>query len=200
MEVFLENLKQVKSYEKLQDFARKEILHGTPFVFSGREAEYYEFRKRIAAHFEIGFHEIFITGSGKLGFSPHKRTEFSFDSDIDVAIVSSDLFYQMMEKIRGYQMQLREFRVAVSKTEINKYHRFLEYVALGWFRPDLLPNSFDISDIRESWFYFFTSISDGRSEVGNYKVNAGVFKSYRHLEEYTFSGVESVKKSLEVEG
>jgi hypothetical protein len=199
MEVFLENLKQIENDASLQDFARKEILHGTPFVFSGREADFYEFRKRIAAHFEIGFHEIFITGSGKLGFSPHKRTEFSYDSDIDVAIVSSDLFYQMMEKIRCYQMQLRESRIAVSKREISKYHRFLEYVAIGWFRPDLLPDSFDIGDIRERWFDFFTSISDGRSEVGNYKVNAGVFKSYRHLEEYTFSGLESVKKSIEVE-
>ncbi|MFT4806569.1 MAG: hypothetical protein ACI9YE_003805 [Psychroserpens sp.] len=199
MEVFLENLKQINSDEDLQDFARKEILHGTPFVFSDREAEFYEFRKRIAAHFEIGFHEIFITGSGKLGFSPHKGTEFSYDSDIDVAIVSSALFYHMMEKIRCYQMQLRESRITVSKRELKKYHSFLEYIAIGWFRPDLLPNSFDIGDIRESWFDFFTSISDGRSEVGNYKVNAGVFRSYRHLEEYTFSGLESVKKSLEVE-
>lgn len=200
MEVFLENLEKADSDESLKDFARREILHGTPFVFSGREVEFYEFRKRIAVHFGIGFHEIFITGSGKLGFSPHKRTVFSYDSDIDVAIVSSDLFYQMMEKIRYYQMQLREYRVVVSKGEINKYHRFLEYVAIGWFRPDLLPNSFDVGDIREGWFDFFTSISDGRSEVGNYKVNAGVFKSYRHLEEYTFSGLASVKKSLKVEG
>ena len=33
MEVFLENLKQVENDANLQDFARKEILHGTPFVF-----------------------------------------------------------------------------------------------------------------------------------------------------------------------
>jgi len=199
MEIFLENLKLVSDDNELKDFARKEILHGTPFVFSEREADFYEFRKRIAEHFDIGFHEIFITGSGKLGFSPHKRTIFSYDSDIDVAIVSNSLFNTMMEKIRCYQMQLRESRIAVSKREINTYHKFLEYSAIGWFRPDLLPDSFDIGDIRESWFDFFISISDGRSEVGNYKVNAGVFKSYRHLEEYTFSGLDSVKNSLEVE-
>jgi hypothetical protein len=199
MEDFLQNLQLVSIGDELKDFARKEILHGTPFVFVEREADFYEFRKRIAVHFDIGFHEVFITGSGKLGFSPHKRTEFSYDSDIDVAIVSNTLFNSMMEKIRCYQMQLREARITVSKREISKYHRFLEYSAIGWFRPDLLPDSFDIGDIRERWFDFFTSISDGRSEVGNYKVNAGVFKSYRHLEKYTFSGLESVKNSLEVE-
>ena len=198
MEEFLKRLKDIKSESDLHDLARKEILHGTPFVFKDSDADFYEFRKRIAKHFEIGFHEVFITGSGKLGFSPHKGTFFSYDSDIDVAIVSDNLFQTMMERIRCYQMKLRESRIAVTKKEIKRYHCFLEYSAIGWIRPDLLPYSFDIGNIRENWFDFFRSISDGRSEVGNYKVNAGVFKSYRHLEKYTFSGLDSVKKSLEV--
>lgn len=198
MEDFLEYLKHAKDDDELLDLTRKEILHGTPFVFKNNDADFYEFRKRIAKHFSIGFHEVFITGSGKLGFSPHKKTDFSYDSDIDVAIVSDTLFSVMMEKIRCYQMQLRESRISVTEREIKRYHFFLEYSAIGWIRPDLLPNSFNIGDIRESWFDFFKSISNGKSEVGNYKVNAGVFKTYRHLEKYTFSGLKSVKKLLEV--
>lgn len=198
MKEFLERLEKVVSDDDLLDLTRKELLHGTPFVFKDNDADFYEFRKRIAKHFEIGFHEIFITGSGKLGFSPHKGTFFSYDSDIDVAIVSDYLFDLMMEKIRCYQMQLRESRIAVTEKEVKRYHFFLEYSALGWIRPDLLPDSFDVGNIREGWFDFFKSISNGNSEVGNYKVSAGVFKTYRHLEKYTLSGLESVKKSLEV--
>lgn len=198
MEEFLDRLKEIKSDDDLLDFTRKEILHGTPFCFKNNDADFYEFRKKIAKHFQIGFHEIFITGSGKLGFSPHKGTVFSYDSDIDVAIVSDILFEVMMEKIRCYQMQLRESRITVTNREIKLYHRFLEYSAIGWIRPDLLPNSFDVGDIKENWFDFFKSISNGRSEVGNYEVNAGIFKTYRHLEKYTFSGLESIKKSSEV--
>jgi len=198
MKDFLERLEKIENDEDLLDLTRKEILHGTPFCFKNNDADFYEFRKKIARHFEIGFHEVFITGSGKLGFSPHKETIFSYDSDIDVAIVSDTLFETMMEKIRCYQMQLRESRITVTKREIDRYHRFLEYSAIGWIRPDLLPDSFDIGDIREDWFGFFKSISHGKSEVGNYQVNAGVFKTYRHLEKYTFSGLESIKKSLKV--
>lgn len=42
-------------------------------------------------------------------------------------------------------------------------------------------------------------MSYGKSEVGNYKVNAGVFKDYRHLEAYTVSGIKAVKNIISVE-
>ena len=78
------------------------------------------------------------------------------------------------------------------------YHEFLEYVALGWIRPDKLPVSFQMRVFKDDWFNFFRSISGGKSEVGNYQVNAGVFKSYRHLESYTLSGIKDVKKTKEL--
>lgn len=123
MDNFLKDLNHVSYGDGLLDFCRKRVLHGTPKIFHGKEGDFYEFRKRIAFNFKINFHEVFITGSAKLGFSPFKQKE---------------------------------------------------------------------------WFEFFDSISHGKSEVGNYKVTAGVFKSYRYLEIYTLSGLESLKKALEV--
>jgi hypothetical protein len=96
-------------------------------------------------------------------------------------------------------MELRENRKAVSYGEIEKYHKFLEYGAIGWMRPDLLPTSFRIKDIKSDWFDFFDSISNGKSEVGNYKVTAGAFKSYAHLESYTLSGLRSVRSKIQME-
>lgn len=199
MDNFLKELGEICCEEDILDFCRKSVLHGTPSIFQGREGDHYEFRKKIANHFNISFHEIYITGSAKLGFSPYKKTEFSLESDIDVAIVSQNLFDEIMESIRKYQMQLRCSRLSVSATEIEKYHKFLEYGAIGWMRPDHLPYSFQVKELRKDWFDFFTSISYGNSEVGNYKVNAGVFKSYEHLEQYTFSGIESLKTVLNIE-
>ncbi|ONG39247.1 hypothetical protein BKE30_10100 [Alkanindiges hydrocarboniclasticus] len=88
MDDFLKNLASLNDDNALLDFCRRKVLHGTPFVFNGNEDAYYSFRKRIADEFEINFHEIFIIGSGKLGFSPHKNKIFDYDSDIDVAIRS----------------------------------------------------------------------------------------------------------------
>lgn len=180
----------------LGDFCRKHVLHGTPFVFRGKEPHYYDFRKRIADKFGVSYAEVLITGSAKMGFSPHKNTVFSADSDIDVAIVSSELYEKYVEIAREYQMQLRAARRAVTVDELRMYHQYLEYLVLGWIRPDRLPLSFRVNDLKTDWFEFFASISNGRSEVGNYKVAAGVFRSHRHLELYTFSSIQSVQERV----
>lgn len=194
LEEFTESLKRLDTNEDLYDYCRKYVLHGTPHVFDGNDENFYEFRKRIAKKFNIPFHEIYITGSGKLGFSPFKNKLFDFDSDIDVAIISPTLFESIMRDISSYQMRFRSNRKTVRETELNMYHEFLEYVALGWIRPDKLPTSFQMHVFKKDWFQFFNSISYGKSEVGNYKVNAGVFKSYEHLEDYIVSGLSSIKR------
>ena len=180
------------------DICRRRVLHGTPFVFAHREDAYYAFRKRIASKFSISFHEVFITGSAKLGFSAHQRKEFDYDSDIDVAIVAPTLYERMMDEINAYQMALRESRKAVTEQELNMYHKFLEYTAIGWFRPDLLPLAFNIDLIKKEWFAFFDSLSYGRSEVGDYKVTAGIFRTYKHLEGYQHSCLVRLSQSLKI--
>lgn len=198
MEHFLAGLTSASNDDELLDFCRKHSLHGTPKVFDGAENQYYEFRKRISDKFKVNFHEVFITGSAKLGFSPFKNKLFDYDSDIDVAIVSSDLYERIMATIHDYQMQLRDNRKTVSYYELSRYHKFLEYGAIGWMRPDLLPTSFLMKELRTDWFDFFESLSYGKSEVGNYKVTAGVFKTYNHLEKYTVSGLRSLKTKIEI--
>jgi len=194
LERFDTSLRAMTSDIEVLDFCRKHILHGTPFVFENRDEEFYEFRKRIGEKFKIPFYEIYITGSAKLGFSPFKRKAFDLDSDIDIALVSPNLFESIMSDIAEYQTQFRKNRRVVSDQELRMYHEFLEYVALGWIRPDKLPVSFQMKAFKDDWFEFFRGISSGKSEVGNYLVNAGVFKSYEHLENYIFSGVKDLKR------
>lgn len=196
MQEFFKNLSSIGTDEELLDFCRRRILHGTPKVFENNEEGYYKFRKRIADKFDISFHEVFIVGSAKLGFSPHKRKLFDYESDIDVSIISSNLYEKIMSYIHDYQVQLKMSRRSVSKREIDAYHNFLEYGAIGWMRPDLLPTSFRIDELKKDWFDFFNSISFGHSEVGNYKVAAGAFKSYKHLEKYSLNSIASVQKSI----
>lgn len=195
---FLLALKVSGDANHLVDTCRRYLLHGTPHVFNGREDEFFEFRRRIADKFEVGFHEVFLVGSAKLGFSPYKEKIFDLDSDIDVVIVSNRLFDSFMDQIGHYQAELRRSRRAVSTRELDGYHQFLEYVAMGWIRPDKIPISFALSNLKDDWFTFFRSISNGKSEVGNYKVAGGVFKSYQHLETYLLDGLREVYQGLRV--
>lgn len=198
LDEFYDQLKMADTDAALVDFCRRTVLHGTPKVFEGREDDFYAFRKRIAEKFNVSFHEVFVVGSAKLGFSPFKKKEFDYNSDIDVAIISTRLFDMFMESIYGYQMSLRQSRKSVTENELSMYHKFLEYIAIGWLRPDKLPISFSIKSTKTDWFEFFSSISNGRSEVGNYEVTAGVYKNYRYLEEYTISGIRNLKRSLQI--
>ncbi len=195
LKIFLNRLRELKNEEEIIDFCRKYLIHGTPYIFNNREDQHYEFRKKISNQFNIAFYEIYVTGSAKLGFSPFKQKNFDYDSDIDVAIVSPQLYEQMLEPIYEYQMELRKARKSVSVSELDKYHSFLEYTAIGWIRPDKLPLSFDIGTLKQAWFDFFKSISYGKSEVGNYKVSAGLFKSYSHFEKYTISTLKQIINS-----
>jgi hypothetical protein len=198
LDQFLSFLLNTKENDDLIDLCRKKILHGIPHIFNEKEDTYYEFRKRVSINFEIDFHEVFITGSAKLGFSPHKRKKFDYDSDIDIAIVSPKLYDKIFDIIYDYQMEIRNSRRAVTAKEMKMYHEFLEYTAIGWIRPDKLPTSFQIGKMKNEWFEFFNSISYGKSEIGNYKASAGIFKTYQHFEQYTISGFRKLKKSLEV--
>ncbi len=104
---------------------------------------------------------------------PFKRKVFDLESDVDVAIISSNLYDLIMGYIHGYQMELRENRKSVSTYELEKYHKFLEYGAIGWMRPDSTTNLFPSKGLEEGLVrFFYDSISYGRSEAGDYKVNA----------------------------
>lgn len=195
---FNESLRIADEHEKRIRFVQKFLFHGIPHVFLNRESEYFEFRTKIANKFNVGFHEVFIVGSAKLGFSFYKNTEFNYDSDIDVVIVNEKLFEEFYYKISEYQYQLDRQYKTVDLRELKIYSEFLRYLVKGWMRPDKLPTSFQVNLLKTEWFDFFESISYGKSEVGNYKVAAGLFKNYTYLEKYYTSRIEDFYSTINI--
>lgn len=198
LEEFQEELVAIVDDGDLSDFSRRVFLHGTPFVFQGRERDYYSFKRRICDSYNVHHTEIFIVGSGKLGFSPNKRTQFSLDSDIDVAIVSPVLVEHVASLGTELEYLIRSSGIHFRKDQWSGYHDYLRYTALGWFRPDLIPQKGPMATFKQQWFDFFRSISFDRSEVGNHKVSAGLFKSQTHLERYSAESARRVRDLLKV--
>ncbi|HTB06272.1 MAG TPA: hypothetical protein VK806_04905 [Bacteroidia bacterium] len=195
-EDFDRELEEAVDAEKRLKFVQKFLFHGIPHVFHNKENEYFEFRNRIANKFNIGFHEVFIVGSAKLGFSYHKNSIFSYDSDIDVVIVNDVLFENFYLKITDYQYKLDKSYKTIDLKELKIYSEFLRYMMKGWMRPDKLPTSFQVNLLKAEWFDFFNSLSYGKSEVGNYKVTAGLFKNYHYLEKYYTTSIEDFYNTL----
>jgi len=199
-EKYIQFVREIQSLpagdDSIIDFCRRKIIHGTPFVFKDKEDDYYSFLKKIASEYSVPFNSIHISGSGKLGFSFIKKTDFGLESDIDVAIISALLFDKIMYMVGDFQIALRQSSVFLSKKQEEYYFDFLKYSAMGWIRPDLLPIKSYPSTFRNNWFDFFKSISYDNCIAGNYKVTAGVFKNYECFERYTLTGLNKLKIKL----
>lgn len=189
-------LLNTKSPQDRLNFIKKYFFHGVPYVFKDNEEDYFEFRNRIANHFKIGFHEVLIVGSGKFGFSYYKDKLFNYDSDIDVAIVNERLFEDYYARICDYQYELDMKYKTIDQEEKRRYASFLQYLIKGWMRPDKLPTSFKVDLLKKEWFNFFSSISNDKSEVGNYQVSGALYKNYEYLEKYYVVNIEKYYNSL----
>jgi hypothetical protein len=170
-------------------FTQEYFFHGIPVYL--KEAEYFRFRKRIAVYFGVNFYDVMIVGSCKFGFSPYKFKCFSLNSDVDVVIISEILFEKYYKLLCSYEYQRKQNIFRLDTEQDKDYRRFLRYFITGWMRPDLLPqNTTDFKEIKEGWDDFFRGISYGKSEVGDYRVKCGLFKSYYYAEKYYRSSLD----------
>lgn len=191
-------IKKADTPEKRSLFIQRHLVHGTPVVFNGDENKYFDFRNRIANKFNVNYQEVFIVGSSKLGFSYLKNTEFTLESDVDVVIVNESLFDKYHTAIADYQYELDRFIQTITVGEMNQYDKFMKYFIKGWMRPDYIPTSFNIELLRNEWFQYFRAISNGKSEVGNYQVNGGLFKSMVYFEKYHLQGITRQYEKLKI--
>lgn len=167
---------------------RRFTTFGIPFVVTADQ--YFDLKSQIADRFEIHPSEIVMVGSAKLGFSikPKKRYQyFGEESDIDMAIISPNLFETIWLKVLEYY-EARDFWYYERKS------KFQEYLFQGWIRPDMLPPS-DLFPIRKDWWSFF----QGLSSLMGYKVAGGLYKSWHHFELYQSRAVRLCKDTLENE-
>lgn len=182
--------------DKKSTFIQRHLVHGVPYVFNGDENKYFDFRNRIAKRFGVQYQEVFIVGSSKLGFSYQNNTEFSLESDIDVVIVNEQLFDKYQIAISDYQYELDKFYQTRTIGEMQQYEKFMKYFIKGWMRPDYIPTSFSIELLRDEWFQFFRTISNGKSEVGNYRVSGGLFKNMLYFEKYHLQSINREYEKL----
>lgn len=196
IEDFKEEILKVNDRTTASNFTQKNFFHGTPIVFENDD-DYYKFRKRIADNFNIGFYEVFVVGSSKFGFSPFKLTEFSYESDIDVVIFNEVLFEKYFNLVSEYQYKLRKQIIRLNAQQYKDFLKFTKYFTMGWMRPDLLPNNTnEFKELREEWETFFKSISYSQSEVGNYKVQGGLFKNQLYAEKYYNSSIDTIQQKI----
>jgi hypothetical protein len=146
---------------------------------------YYDLKEQVAEHFNIHPSVVLMVGSGRLGFSlaPEKRYRFFCnESDIDMTIVSAELFDRVWELVVEYQGDWPERRA------------FQHYLFNGWIRPDKLPQAGSFDFTAEWWNFFKALTSCGK--YGEYKITAGIYRSWYFIEKYQGIRVKECQDEL----
>lgn len=178
----------VMSHESI---VQKHIMDGDCYLLD--EDKHYELKNEIATKYELNPRDILVVGSAKLGFSiaVNKRyRHFGDASDIDVAIVSPELFDKVWQLV--FEFSEKPGRHGYWKNS----HDFKQYLFRGWIRPDLLPPSADFPYKRD-WFEFFRKLT-ATGYYGDYRVAAGLYRSLYFLEKYQGICTRQCKASMEI--
>lgn len=179
-----------------KDFIIKYLLKSDIWYFSvyqgleiGQAIEQMEGLKEIInSKLGIAYHNVLMVGSGKIGcsLSPNKDfKEFDDDSDIDIAIISSNLFNEIWNKIR-----------TASMTEHIQY----KPIASSVFRGFINEKQFcDIDFARQYWNNQIADLNRCiQEEIKIYhSVNYRIYRSWEDLEFYHINGINILKKQLE---
>ena len=149
---------------------------------------YHELRWEIKEHFELeSIFDVFLVGSGRLGFSIKPGAQFrpfNDQSDLDIVIVSKNLFEKYWKAARDSRISLEEWK---NKGVYENY--FFE----GWMRPDKLRCGGEELDVKE-WWKFFGELSRTR-KYGPYSINGGLYYSLDFLEHYQRDAIERIRVS-----
>jgi len=167
--------------------ARRFVETGPCFLLD--ESHAFELRNAIADRFAVNPNEVLVVGSAKLGFSiaPYKRFRpFCDESDIDIAIVSPNLFANVWRSVYEFWWDGGYWE---------RFDDFVKYLFQGWVRPDKLPpaNRFDYC---RKWWEFFRELTAG-GRFGPFAIRAGLYKSWAFLESYYCRSIRDCKKELE---
>lgn len=179
IDAFKGHLKTTENFEMVQRF----ITSGECFLLDSES--YFELKSLVASQFELHHSQVLITGSAKLGFSiaPTKRfRHFRDESHIDVAIIPQYFFNAVWKEVFDYWNNGGFW---------DKQYRFYSYLFRGWLRPDMVP-VMNNSKFQDPWWEFFRELTNG-GKFGQYKLSAGLYKSWDFLEEYQANAVNACR-------
>lgn len=139
------------------------FFHTLPACFAEKHAIQASLTRRIATFARCSALSVKFCGSGQLGFSPHKGSEFEYGvSDLDVAIISKDLYLDFIEEVRivtnNYTDMTKFSAIGGAQSAV----RFKDYaIEKGLIHINSLP----VCDLRQKWLRFSNSITIDHSDL-----------------------------------
>lgn len=168
------------------------LIRGIPFAFSDSPGDYDLLRTRLGAALQLSVETMTVIGSGRTGFSlnpEHYGVPFSSESDLDVVVVSADLFdtawLELLRLGRKYLSLDRKVRPWIDA------HREGN-IFWGYMIPDRLQGAVALS---WTWFRTFKGLARNPSLAGR-DVNGRLYRTWDHVHVHQLYSLRKVHEAL----
>jgi hypothetical protein len=193
--------------QPLDDVVRQHVFDGVPYAFRKKPVSMQRLRDHLCGKMNVDADNIVVVGSAKIGFSlspDNYPREFSYYSDIDVAVVSEPLFDEVWHTMLRWNYP-RRFSLDGTDWAWSKNRRNELY--WGWFRPDAIrfeglsyPEVLKpIRNLSTTWFNAFQSLSLIR-DFSSRKIGGRLYRTWEHALRYHSDGLEQLKQIMEKGG
>jgi hypothetical protein len=175
------------------DIVQEYLFEGVPYCFKDTPEIFVLFRQMICDEFGIHRQNFTVVGSAKIGFSLSPENYgrvFNKGSDIDVVLVSEELFQDLWWKLIEYK---KTTVYHLNKSNRDRFQELQSIIFYGSIRLDKLTDDFTYA---RNWWMFFNSLSIDK-RFGPRRVRAMLFKSWRHVSSYYEDGIRKVKDKYE---
>ncbi len=197
---------------------RKYIINGPTYFFQKPNMDPSLeplIKSLIAEALLVNLKEIYVVGSGKLGFSlnPNKLfNEFDYEfsitkqnkdkSDLDIVIISRSLYDNIGRNMYNFTAAYRDKWKSNEYYSIEKARQFpvdicykyFEYFTRGWFRPDFKPLGFEFC-AKGSFEELKGSL---RKKIGR-KVSLAVYQNWFYFTNYHLTNIKNLTLRIKTE-
>lgn len=172
--------------------ASKWIIEGIPFIFNDDLDSYIQWKNKLSELIGVDSKSIVFTGTSSVGYSlnPYKNfKEFSADSDIDVAIISSHYFDITWHFLRNLGAKYHRFKPDVQNV-INEHRD--KYIYFGTIATDKIIH---ILPFAQQWIEAMDEMKK-YSPTKKREINFRIYKDFEALKSYQVIGINKIKDKL----
>lgn len=134
-------LTEIKSGKKHIEIADR-FFSGSPVMaFSADPISQIDIFEAIKNNFKVPYSSIRVAGSARIGYSAHKKRDFKpGSSDLDIAIVSHELFSELLSEVSRVSRGFKDISGFEVRDEISDSERFKSYLTKGMIMTKYMPS------------------------------------------------------------
>jgi hypothetical protein len=200
----VDQFKETLLKSPLEVMAEQHIFTGMPYVFRDEPASNDLLVEHLCEAMGVSDQNIVVVGSAKIGFSLNPDNfprEFSDTSDIDIVVVSEELFDRVWMILLEWHYPRRN--MPLGRVEGGWMRSRRGDIYWGWLVPDEIhyeglsfPHVLKpLRDISTKWFNTFQSLSL-YPEFAAHRVSGRLYRTWDHAIRYHTDGLRQIRDAI----